>query len=285
VSTPPHLRLPPCARARLLDTARGPFAVHEARPDTPTGGTVLLVPGYTGSKEDFITVLAPLAGAGHRVLAVDQRGQFETPGPDEPGAYDLAELGADLLAIIEAAGDGPVHGVGHSFGGLTCRAAAIACPAAFRSVTLLCSGPAGIPEFEADRARILLELLPELELPDIWAFVSSLAEANGEREGVPADVLEFMRARFTGTAKASLAGMGAQLIESPDRTDELRATGLATMVAYGEDDYIWPLAEQDDMARRLGARLEVIRGAAHSPAVQRPEELTALLTDFWATAG
>ena len=47
---------------------------------TATGAPVLLVPGYTGSKEDFIAVLAPLAAAGHEVLAIDQRGQYESPG-------------------------------------------------------------------------------------------------------------------------------------------------------------------------------------------------------------
>lgn len=285
VSTPPHLSLPPGARAHLLATGRGPFAVHESvPPEGASGATVLLVPGFTGSKEDFITVLAPLAAAGHRVLALDQRGQFETPGPDDPAAYALDALGADLIALADATGDGRVHLVGHSFGGLASRAAAIAAPAAFRSVTLLCSGPGGVPESEANKARLLLELLSELELPEIWAFVSAMAEANGEREDVPAEVVQFMGRRFLSSAKAGLAAMGAQLIDTADRTEELAATGLPTLVAYGEDDFIWPLAEQDDMARRLGARLEVICGAAHSPAVQRPAELAALLTDFWSTA-
>lgn len=285
VSTPPHLRLPPCARAHVVATRRGEFAVHEALPPAGAeGATVLLVPGFTGSKEDFITVLAPLAAAGHRVLALDQRGQYETAGPEDPAAYDLEALGADLIAVVAAAGDGPVHLVGHSFGGLSSRAAAIAAPAAFRSVTLLCSGPGAVPEDEANKARLLLELLTELELPQIWALVSSAAEANGERADVPAEVVEFMGRRFLGSAKAGLAAMGAQLIATADRTCELAATDLPTLVAYGEDDFIWPLAEQDDMARRLGARLEVIRGAAHSPAVQRPAELVAVLTDFWASA-
>ena len=47
-------------------------------------GTVLMVAGYTGSKEDFAPLLAPLAEAGYRVVALDQRGQYESPGPDDP---------------------------------------------------------------------------------------------------------------------------------------------------------------------------------------------------------
>src|SRR3954470_20839418 len=52
-------------------------------------GTVLMVAGYTGSKEDFAPLLAPLADAGYRVVAIDQRGQYESPGPDDPAAYSV----------------------------------------------------------------------------------------------------------------------------------------------------------------------------------------------------
>jgi len=284
VSTPPHLRLPGCAKAYLLDTTRGPFAVHDATPtDGASSATVLLVPGFTGSKEDFITALEPMAAGGYRVIALDQRGQFETPGPDDPAAYDLAELGADLIAIGAALGDGPVHLVGHSFGGLSVRAAVIGAPAAVRSATLLCSGPAAIPDPEATRCRMLLELLAEMELPDIWAFVSSMAEANDEYTGVGTDVVEFMGRRFMQSTKAGLTAMGTQIVEEPDRTVELAATGVPLMVAYGEDDYIWSTTEQADMAARLGARHEVIKNAAHSPAVQNPNAFSDLMIDFFAT--
>lgn len=284
MSTPPHLRLPACATARTLETARGPFAVHDASPVSDPLATALLVPGFTGSKEDFITVLEPLAEAGYRVLAIDQRGQFETPGPGDPGAYDLDALGADLIAIGAGVADGPVHLVGHSFGGLAARAAAIAAPKAVRSVTLLCSGPGPIPEQEAARAQLLRELLAELELTEIWALIFSMASANGEHDGVAPEVLDFLGRRFTCSAKAGLSAMAAQLLDTADRCAELAATGLPLLVAYGEDDFVWPPAEQAEMAGRLSARRVVIAGAAHSPAVQRPAETAALLAEFWSAA-
>ena len=73
-------------------------------------GTALLVPGYTGSKEDFIAILGPLAAAGRRVIAVDQRGQYQTAGPDDPDAYDPRELGADIAALARGdEGDPPAR--------------------------------------------------------------------------------------------------------------------------------------------------------------------------------
>jgi pimeloyl-ACP methyl ester carboxylesterase len=281
VSTPPYLRLPACAHAELLPTSRGPFAVHEANPPNGTvRGTVLLVPGFTGSKEDFITLLEPLAAAGYRVLAVDQRGQFETPGPDDPAAYELSALGADLVAVGATTGEA-VHLVGHSFGGLAVRAATIASPAAVRSATLLCSGPAALAGPPADRLGMLLGALEVFSVEDIWTIVAASAEASGENEGVAPEVLDFLKRRFLGTTKESLRGMAGQLLAVEDQVAELAATGVPLLVAWGADDDVWLPPEQAEMAARLGARGVAIEGAGHSPAVQNPARTVEVLIDFW----
>jgi hypothetical protein len=63
VSTPTSLDLPEGTRPSCVATARGTFAVLDAVPDAGPceRGTALLVPGYTGSKEDFIALLGQLA--------------------------------------------------------------------------------------------------------------------------------------------------------------------------------------------------------------------------------
>jgi pimeloyl-ACP methyl ester carboxylesterase len=282
VSTPPHLRLPPGAHARLLATSRGEFAVHQATPPagtTPLGNAVL-VPGFTGSKEDFITLLAPLTQAGYRVLAIDQRGQFETPGPDDPAAYELAELGADLIAIGATTGE-PVHLMGHSFGGLAVRAATIAAPEAVRSATLLCSGPGALTGPSAQRLGMLLGALEVFSVADIWDIIQASARASGENDGVEPDVLDFLRRRFVATTKESLRVMAGQLLAAPDRVAELAATTVPVLVAWGVDDDVWLPPEQADMAARLGARGVAVDGAGHSPAVQNPGRTAEILLKFW----
>src|SRR5213595_616881 len=127
MSRPPTLSLPHAARAYQLNTARGLFAVLDA--GTGHRGTALLVPGFTGSKEDFVGLLQPLADAKWQVIAIDGRGQYESKGPHELTAYARAELAADLIAQAEAVsttcGGGPLHLLGHSFGGLVARSAVL----------------------------------------------------------------------------------------------------------------------------------------------------------------
>ncbi len=88
----------PGDQPRRLRTARGEFAVLDRPPtgEVPLRGTVLLLPGYTGSKEDFTPVLAPLAARGYRAVAVDGRGQHASDGPaDDEAAYAQDELAKD----------------------------------------------------------------------------------------------------------------------------------------------------------------------------------------------
>ncbi|GAA3085730.1 hypothetical protein GCM10020254_32610 [Streptomyces goshikiensis] len=158
MSKPPRLTLPSDARAYLLATARGEFAVHEA--GAPVRGTALLVPGYTGSKEDFIGMLEPLAAAGYRVVAVDGRGQHESPGPREESAYTLEELARDVLAQAGALGAaGPLHLLGHSLGGLVVRTAVVRDPAPFASLALLSTGPGAVCEDQRGRTKLLVAAL------------------------------------------------------------------------------------------------------------------------------
>src|ERR1700753_3398710 len=114
MSTPTSLELPDGTRRATVATARGEFAVLDALPAAGPCelGTALLVPGYTGSKEDFTALLGALSAAGRRVVALDLRGQYQTPGPDDPDAYDPAALGADVAALLDATG--AVHLLGHS---------------------------------------------------------------------------------------------------------------------------------------------------------------------------
>jgi pimeloyl-ACP methyl ester carboxylesterase len=288
VSTPRFLDLPPDVRRLDIDTPRGTFAVLEALPGSgvPERCPALLVPGYTGSKEDFIAVLHTLARAGRRrVIAVDMRGQYETPGEDDLGAYTCAALGADITALLDVLGPDRVHLVGHSFGGLVCREAVISGPFRVASFTLMSSGPAAVSGPSAENAQALRETLPELGMEQIWALKLG---PDAVAKGVPAEVVAFLRDRMLKNSTSGLIGMAQEILSCADRVDELvkvsHDAGLPILVIYGENDNAWSPRAQAAMADRLAADKIVIPGAAHSPAVEAPETAASALTSFWNRA-
>lgn len=261
----------------------GELAAVEARVPTgiPARAPVLLVPGYTGSKEDFLPLLPRLAAAGHWAVAFDQRGQYESGGWPVSAAYSVDALAGDVLAVVDALGGQPVHLLGHSFGGLVARAAVITAPRRFASLTLLCSGPAAISGARARRIEMMEPLLREGGVPALRPHLE--VEWRAARlAGASAAQVDFLRTRFLRSSAAGLAGMGSALRTEPDRVAELVAAGVALLVAYGVDDDAWPPAVQAAMAARLGARAVEIAGAAHSPAVEAPAATVAALLAFWA---
>lgn len=294
MSTPRTLELPAGVRRATVASARGDFAALEAIPGgTPPcpperagRGTALLVPGYTGSKEDFLAVLGPLAAAGRRVVAVDMRGQYETPGPDTPGAYDPRELGKDIAALARATA--AVHLLGHSFGGLVARETVLDGSYTPGSLTLMCSGPAALPSPRADELRLVLDALQSLaprhrggKVAEIW---HAALEPQAVADGVPEPVIAFLRERMLASNPTGLTAMAAHLLAAPDKTGDLASRNVPVLVLFGEDDNAWPPAQQEDMASRLNARRACIAGAAHSPAVEAPAATTQALTSFWNTA-
>lgn len=282
-------------RQTTVLTTRGPFAALCADPAGGVGDwqPALLVPGYTGSKEDFLAVLESVAAAGRAVTAIDLRGQYESgPAADRSG-YQLDQLSRDVVAVAATiAGDsGLVHLLGHSFGGLVARQAALAKPSAFLSLTLLGSGPGAIGGL---RARVLRDLLDHLSPAGddidqlgrmIGAVWDSQMRPQAEAEGTPPEIIEFLARRAAASCPLGLSEMARQLLTCPDLTADLGAVAtFPILVSYGENDDAWPPDVQDLMAKRLGAERICIPGAAHSPAVEAPETTAAMLTAFWNQA-
>ncbi|MEU1124623.1 alpha/beta fold hydrolase [Streptomyces sp. NPDC005899] len=281
MSRPPTFTPPPCAHARTLSTERGDFAVLDAVPAGGAHATALLLPGYTGSKEDFIALLEPLARAGFRVVSVDGRGQYESGWADHPDAYAQGELARDVLAqaaaLTGAAEPGGVHLLGHSLGGHIARAAVLADSAPFRSLTLMSSGPAEISPAQQKKAQLLADVLSRWSMAEVWQAMRAMDPPEDADIGDGED----LRRRWMRHDPAQLIATGAQLSREPDRVAELAALPLPVHVISGGSDDVWPVPLLDDMARRLGARRTVIGEAEHSPNTARPLETAAALVSFW----
>lgn len=270
------------SRASKVDLQLSGFTLAGLQTGDPANPPVLLVPGWTGSKEDFGPILEPLAQAGFWVTAIDQRGQFRSPfRPD--GDYSCAALGNDVRLAATALGRG-VHVVGHSLGGLVARAALLDDPALFRSLVLLDSGPAGVDGGRKERLDLMRPVLAQYGLAGVYeALVQLDANEPGYVPPSPAEA-RFMRERFLTSDPQGLVGMVEALISEPDLVAPLAASGVPILVAGGTDDDVWSPDIQAEMAQRLGARYTAIADAAHSPAVENPAATVSALVEFWRSA-
>ncbi|MFC5062072.1 alpha/beta fold hydrolase [Actinomycetospora atypica] len=279
-------------RARRVDLPgpAGPIAAlrAEARPRTPDetwDAVALLVPGYSGSKEDFAPLIDPIADAGIGVLAIDLPGQFESP--PLPGELDhrsgpLGALVADLVRAEVGAGR-TVLLLGHSYGGLVARAAVLA-GAPVRGLTLMDSGPGELPM--GPRRTRLDVLEPVLRRRGLEAVVA-LREEAGDWDLVAPAVAGFLRHRLLSSSTVALLGMGDALRSEPDRVPELVATlrgrRLAVLVVCGMYDDAWPVTTQRTMADRLEAEFAAVARSVHAPNVENPAALLDVVVPTWRT--
>ena len=265
------------ATRATIDIAGGPIAALQAGDGDEQ---VLLVPGYTGSKEDFGPIFDLLTASGYRVTAIDLPGQFESPGRGDPAAYTVDTLGADVRDVAAKLGD-RVHLLGHSFGGLVSRAAVLRDRTRFASLTLMSSGPAGLDGGRRARMELLRPVLAAHGIAAVYDAKQALEEAEPGYVAHPPEVAEFLRRRFVSGDPAMLLGMGDALIGEPDRVDELAAARVPVFVVYGSGDDAWTPEQQAAMAKRLDAECVEIAGAAHSPAIDAPARTAEALARFW----
>ncbi|GAB2990976.1 alpha/beta fold hydrolase [Saccharothrix stipae] len=262
-------------------------ALHAPAAGHDLGATALLVPGFTGSKEDFAPLVDPIAEAGVEVVAIDLPGQYESPGPVVESDYRPEVLGAAVaeLAAKLAAEGRRVLLLGHSFGGLVARGAVLA-GAPVAGLTLLSSGPSELPPGERRTALDYGEVVLREQGIDAAVQVHETRQAlNPHWRLVPQELKDFYHERFVRSSPAGLLGMGEALRTEPDLVAKLarvaRSTGIPCLVVCGELDDAWSAASQRDMAERLDADFAVLSGVMHNPNTEAPDALLATLLPTW----
>lgn len=238
---------------------------------------VVLVPGVTGSKEDFALMLPLLVEAGYRAESYDMAGQYESAaaGPAR-GNYTHELFVRDLLFVL---GETPAHVLGYSFAGTVSQLAFAERPDLFLSLTLLSAPPQPGQGF-----RGVKRLGPYTGLTTgrvgaalmIWGVWNNFTH-------VPPKRLEFVRHRFSLTNRASVADIISLMKRAPDVRATLAASAIPKLVAVGEHD-LWPLALHAGLAESIGARLAVYR-TGHSPCETAPHQLVADMLSLFSDVG
>jgi pimeloyl-ACP methyl ester carboxylesterase len=210
---------------------------------------LLLLHGFPELAYSWRKVMLPLAQAGYRVLAPDQRGYGRTTGWD--GRYDgdlasfrLTNLVKDQQALLRQLGVRSVDAViGHDFGSPVAAWCALLHPETFKSVALMSapfSGPPATPLPPPDPVHDALAALPRPRKHYQWYY--STREAEGDMLRCPQGVHAFLRAYYHAKS--------ADWKENrPYELASWSATELAKLPTY----YIMDLAE--DMAQTVAPHM------------------------------
>jgi pimeloyl-ACP methyl ester carboxylesterase len=244
---------------------------------------VVLAPGVTGSKEDFVLMLPAIAAAGFHVVAYDMAGQYEShrAGPGNlfpPSRHYTHELFVDdLLALLESA-PGPAHVLGYSFAGTVTQLAFAQRPELFRSLTLLSAPPQPGQGFRGvKRIGWISGLTTGAVGAALMIFGLQLNVVK-----VPPGRARFVRDRLRLTSRRSVADIISLMKRAPDLDAVLAASTIPKLVAVGEHD-LWPVELHQQFAETIRATLAVYP-TGHSPCETSPNQLVRDLLALYAEA-
>ncbi|WP_029138191.1 alpha/beta fold hydrolase [Nakamurella lactea] len=244
------------------------------------GRRVLLVPGATGSKEDFVVMMPLLARQGYRVESYDLAGQFDSAaaGPQNltPPAdgYRMSLFTDDLTAVLTDRPT-PAHVLGYSFAGTVAAAVAVDHPDLVASLTLLSAPPLSGQAFRGLKIVGPLTNLASRRAAAavmIWGIRLNLNRVGRSR-------LTFVRNRLRHTDRRSVDDIIGLMMQTPDLRAGLRAAQLPTLVAIGTGD-LWPTARHREFADAIGARLAAYP-TGHSPCETTPHQLVADMVELF----
>lgn len=255
------------------------------------GALVLLLHGFPQTSYSWRHQIGPLAEAGFRVVAPDQRGYSPGARPPAVDDYGRSQLVGDVLGFAAAAGADRFHLVGHDWGG------AVAWQVAGRHADrLLTLSVLTTPHPVAFGQALRGELGGDQQSRSTYM---ALFRQEGSEDQFLADDAQFFHMMFAATglsvdeaapyieALGSREALGAALnwYRAASLTDaELEPiTTPALYVWSTEDPAIAPEAAEAT-ARVLPASARVVRldGIGHWIPEQAPDRLTALLLEHLA---
>jgi pimeloyl-ACP methyl ester carboxylesterase len=227
--------------------------------------------------------------------------RWDVIAPDLPGFADSRlggeptpeRLAASVAELLQHLGVGPAPIIGNSLGGMVAVLLARAVPHQVRGLVL--ADPAGmgvvanpvlsvaaypgLGELNAMTAALPLAGFARAEARRLLLF----AEPRRAPDWWRAEMVRLSRPDVVATSVASRRATLAPWGQRRLVLQELPEVTVPTLVVWGRDDLVFPLAQGRVATDRLpDGRLAVIPGCGHLPHVERPDRFLAEVEPFLA---
>jgi 3-oxoadipate enol-lactonase len=246
--------------------------VHH-RLEGPADGPVLVFSNSLGTTSEMWDDQAAALSERFRVLRYDTRGHGASPVP--PGPYAIADLGRDVIELLDRLGIERASFCGLSIGGMTGMWLGAHAPQRLDRLVLCCTAP----------------WLPPREQ---WVERAATFRAQGTGAVADAALERWFRPAFAGRDPERLERIRRTLLATPaegyaacceaigelDLRAELADVRSPTLVIAGADDPVGTPEIARDMAAAIpDARLVVVPEARHLANIEQPETVTRALME------
>lgn len=244
--------------------------VHHVE-DGPADGPAVVLSHSLGTDLHVWRPQVEQLARSRRVVRYDHRGHGRSPVP--PGPYTIADLGRDVLALLDRLEIERTSFVGTSMGGMVGLWLAANAPDRIDRLVVCCTSAAlGNPDAWTDRAGIVRSN-GAVAIADgtVHRWLSGTFAVEHP------DVIDRLVARFVGTTDEGYAAC-CEAIGAMDLLDDLARITAPTLVVAGRDDVAIPLDHASTVADGIAdADLAIVGDAGHLASLEQPETITELV--------
>ena len=210
-----------------------------------------------------------------KVIRYDVRGHGRSSLSDADH-YEMATLGGDALAVLDAARIPVAHWCGVSLGGMTAMWAAVHRPERVARLAL-CNTSAHMPPPSLWQSRIEL-----VERQGMAAIADSVVQRwfTAEFRAASPDHVERIRQMLLTQAPRGYAA-ACRAIRDMDQREEVSRIAAPTLIIGGSKDPATPVEHSSLLHARIsGSRFKLL-DAAHLSNVERPTEFCTAILEFF----
>jgi pimeloyl-ACP methyl ester carboxylesterase len=240
------------------------------RDDFEEKATVLILHGWGGSSDSWLTVQKILTGHGYKVIVPDFPGFGKSVTP--PSAWGIKDYTDFVLKFIEQTKLDNFFLIGHSFGGRISVRLASEYPEKIRGL-ILCDA-AGI------KPKMGFKNLTIFFLARLGNAIFTPKHLARFKDSVRNIFYAFLRNKDYVKAKGTMRETIIKVLEE-DLSPELPKINAKTLIVWGSQDKMVPLKYGYIFKEKIaGSQMEIIPKIGHSPHLEVPGRLAEIILKF-----